>query len=148
MIDWLIELERYTRGFNLRFYNFEEETVPNQKEDCCAKLLDKLASVGLTNIRIENAHRVGASKPPGPGVKARAIIARFNDRPDKKLVLNKRSALFTAGCPVYEDLCQRDLKLKSQHAEVMKELYRQNHKTYFSRGNWFVDGRVYKPNGH
>lgn len=139
----LVELERYTRGFNLRFYNIPEHLSTTQKEDCRGKLNSILEGVGLTNIPIENAHRVGPFNAGNN--RPRAIIARFNNRPDRRLVLNKRGALFTAHVPVFEDLCKQDLDAKGKHAEAMKTLHSAGKKTYFSRGKWYVDGREYKP---
>ena len=145
----LIELERYTRGFNLRFNNIKEPVGNrNQKEDCRALLQSYFSNVGLTDISIENAHRVGPVNKPtttNPNPSPRPIIARFNNRPDRRLVLNKRAALFRAGVPVFEDLCKLDLEAKRKHAEAMKVFHAQNKKTYFHRGVWFVDGREYKP---
>ena len=140
----ILEIERYTRGFNCRFYNFQEETIlaDRKKEDCRSKLSAKLESVGLTGIAIENAHRVGEFTPGG---RPRAIIARFNNRPDRRLVLSKRKELFNANCPVYEDLCKQDLEKKSKHSRVMNALYEQGRRTWFTRGNWYVDGNLYNP---
>ena len=137
------DLERYTRGFNLRFYNFPEEDKANQsKEDCRGKLQNLFNKVGFPEqIYIENAHRTGKVVQGKP----RAIIARFNNRPHRKMILNKRKEFFNANHPVYEDLTQQDLESKSKHAEKMKDLYNQGKKTYFRRGNWYVDGRLYTP---
>ena len=139
----VLELERYTRGFNLRFYNFPEEINNQRKEDCKAKLQNKLASVGLPNIKIENAHRVGPYNPQAKG--PRGIIARFHERPEKKQVLAKRTQLYAAGCPVFDDLCKQDLMAKAEHAEAMKAIWSPTNRTYFSRGRWYVNGRPYTP---
>ena len=139
----VLELERYTRGFNLRFYNFPEEINNHRKEDCKAKLLNKLTSVGLPNVKIENAHRVGPYDPHAKG--PRGIIAWFHERPEKKQVLAKRTQLYAAGCPVFDDLCKKDLIAKAQHADAMKAIWSPTNRTYFSRGRWYVNGRPYTP---
>ena len=139
----LVELERYTCGFNLRFYNIPDIVDKTVKEDCRTKLKVILEGLGLTDIPIENAHRVGPFIPANK--KPRAIIARFNNRPDRRLVLNKRSAMFTAGFPVFEDLCSQDLLAKGKYSEVMNKLHAEGKRTYFNRGKWYVEGREYKP---
>ena len=57
----LLSLERYSRDFNLRFYNIPESTG----EDCIAKLSDILGNDLQLQPNIENAHRIGPFKDDG-----------------------------------------------------------------------------------
>ena len=54
----LLSLERYSRDYNLRFYNIPEST----SEDCIAKLRDILENDLQLHPNIENAHRIGPFK--------------------------------------------------------------------------------------
>ena len=116
--------------------------MERKKEDCKAKLLDALQRVGLGHVKIENAHRVGEFTPG----RNRAIIARFNDRPELRLVLSKRKEFFNMGLPVFADLCKEDLEEKKKYAGEMRRLFNEeNKRVYFDRGCWYVEGRRYTP---
>ena len=68
--EQLLALERYSRGFNLRFYKIPEQT----DEDC----IDTLENIILNDLNleaaIENAHRIGPSREDGS---LHPIIAKF-----------------------------------------------------------------------
>ena len=132
--DRTLDLERYTRSFNLRFLNIPESS----DENCIELLKEQMRKLKIQDVEIENAHRIGERRE---STKQRGIIARFSRRPERKLVLNKRREFFNIGVPVYEDLCKPDLEEKKKHAETIKQLYNKNHKVFFSRGQWYVDGR-------
>ena len=132
----VVDLERYTRSFNLRFQNIPEAA----DENCIQLLQNTLNRINIPPIEIENAHRVGEKKENG---KPRAIIARFSRRPERIVVLKKRRDFFNIGVPLYEDLCKQDLDEKKKHADKIQELYRNNAKVFFSRGHWFVNGKKY-----
>ena len=51
----LLSLERYSRDYNLRFYNISDSTG----EDCIAKFRDILESELQLQPSVENAHRIG-----------------------------------------------------------------------------------------
>ena len=57
----LLSLERYSRDYNLRFYNIPESTG----EDCIAKLRDIIENDLQLQSNIENAHRIGPFKDDG-----------------------------------------------------------------------------------
>ena len=57
----LLSLERYSRDYNLRFYNIPEST----SKDCIAKLPDILENDLQLHPNIENAHRIGPFKDDG-----------------------------------------------------------------------------------
>ena len=54
----LLSLERYSRDYNLRFYNIPESTG----EDCIAKLRDIIENDHQLQSNIKNAHRIGPSR--------------------------------------------------------------------------------------
>ena len=134
----IIELERYTRGFNLRFNGIEETTMSSEKENCIDILNNVFGELKLNNIKVENAHRVGKINTDG---RPRSIIARFHSRPDLRLVLKERRKFFNMHIPVYQDLCTADLEAKKVYMEDIKKLYVSGKTNiYFNRGQWFVDG--------
>ena len=140
LYDRVLDQERHSRGFNLRFPNIPEcsDREARGKEDCIAKIKGYLEQVGLGHVTIENAHRVG-KEPPNPD-RPRGIIVRFLYRPERKLVLNKRKDLFLKKIPVFEDLCKPDRDRKAKYADVIKQQYNAGKKTWFARGFYYVDG--------
>ena len=76
-----LSLERYTRGFNVRFVNIPEE----EDEDCISKLNEIVKTkFGIENA-IENAHRSGKKKPGIP----RHIIARMYSRATRRRIITE-----------------------------------------------------------
>lgn len=57
----LLSQERYSRDYNLRFYNVPESTG----EDCIAKLGDIIGNDLQLQPNIENAYRIGPFKDDG-----------------------------------------------------------------------------------
>ena len=82
----LLSLERYSRDYNLRFYNIPEST----SEDCIAKLRDILENDLQLHPNIENAHRIGPFKDDGT---PRPILAKFLYRPERFRVIKKKREL-------------------------------------------------------
>ena len=72
----LLSLERYSRDYNLRFYNIPESTG----EDCIAKLRGILENDLQLQPNIENAHRIGPFKDDGT---PKSILAKFLYRPER-----------------------------------------------------------------
>ena len=105
LYERLLALERYSRGFNLRFYK-----VPEQTGEDCIVTLGKIISKDLKQKPvIENAHRVGPSRDDGS---PRPIIAKFLYRPDRRDILRNKK-LFKNGTYVSEDLIPEDRKRKN-----------------------------------
>ena len=126
LYERLFALERYSRGFNLRFYK-----VPEQTGEDCIVTLGKIISKDLKQKPvIENAHRVGPSRDDGS---PRPIIAKFLYRPDRRDILRNKK-LFKNGTYVSEDL---DLKA------VMQEAYESGKRPKFRNGKLYVDGIPY-----
>ena len=68
----LLSLERYSRDFNLRFYNIPEDS----NENCIEKLKTILSNdLGIKPV-IENAHRIGGPRT-GASNDPRPVIAKF-----------------------------------------------------------------------
>ena len=141
----VLDLERYTRSFNLRFNNIPETHKEGEKENCVKLLEGILKEVGLSNVEVENAHRVGDKNDTKnkSESKIRTIIARFSKRPERRIVISKRKEFFQMGIPMYEDMQKADLDAKQKYANEMKELYQKNNKVYFQRGAWYVNGKRY-----
>ena len=84
----LLSSERYSRDFNLRFYNIPEDS----NEKCIEKLKTILSNdLGIKPV-IENAHRIGgprtnASNDPRP------VIAKFLYRPERLQVIQNKKSL-------------------------------------------------------
>lgn len=138
--DRSLDQERHSRGFNLRFPDFKEciTREDRQKEDCVAKVKAKLASVGLGDVYIENAHRVGPETTTLQD-RPRQIIARFLYRPERRLVWMKRKQLWDLGCRMFEDLCKPDLDRKVKYAKDIEKLFKEGKRVWFSRGFYYVN---------
>ena len=128
----LLNLERHSRGKNLRFCLKEPE---RDQENTTALINTELTKVGL-HVKIENSHRVG-KKTDGKG--PRQIIACFLERPERFQVMKKRTELFDIGVKVFEDLCHEDFLLKKKHSAYMQTLHDQGKKVRFARGCWWVN---------
>ena len=122
----LLALERYSRGFNLRFYKVPEQTG----EDCIATLGKKISKDLKQKPAIENAHRVGPSREDGS---PRPIIAIFLYRSDRHDILRNKKQ-FKNGTYVSEDLIPEDRKRKNDLKAVMQEAYESGKRPKFRNG--------------
>ena len=111
--ETLLSLERYSRDFNLRFYNILEESG----ENCVEKLQTILCDDLGIKPAIENAHRIGVPKISAANV-LRPIIVKFLYRPEHFQVIQKKRSLKN-GVRVPDDLIweerQIKMKLKGSH---------------------------------
>ena len=108
-----MSLERYSRDYNLRFYNIPESTG----EDCIAKLRDIIENDLQLQSNIENAHRIGPFKDDGT---PRPILAKFLYRPERFRVIKKKRDL-RDGVRVSDDLIWEDRQKKKQLRSVTKQ---------------------------
>lgn len=132
----IVNLQRYTREWGLRFNNVAEKNDEN-----CIKLVESvLVKVGLPHVKIENAHRIGPKPEDGS---PRTIAARCYSRPERKEVLYNRKKLFDIGVPTFESLCKFDSDMKKRFGPVMKRLYDEGKRVYFSKGTLIVNGQRY-----
>jgi len=111
----LLLLERYSRDYNLRFYNIPESTG----EDCIANLRDIIGNDLPFQPNIENAHRIGPFKDDGT---PRRILAKLLYGPERFRVIKKKKDL-RDGVRVSDDLIWEDRQKKKQLRFVMKEAY-------------------------
>ena len=135
LYERLFALERYSRGFNLRFYK-----VPEQTGKDCIVTLGKIIPKDLKQKPvIENAHRVGPSRDDGS---PRPTIAKFLYRPDRCDILRNKK-LFKNGTYVSEDLIPEDRKRKNDLKAVMQEAYKRGKRPKFRNGKLYIDGVPY-----
>ena len=79
----VLGLERYSRGYNLRFHNVPESS----QEDCLKKIKDKLAVQLGWEPELEKAHREGnirADRKPRP------FLCKFLYRPERFQLIRNR----------------------------------------------------------
>ena len=140
LYDRSIEQERYSRGFNLRMPGVPECTTreDRQREDCISKVKEKFAQVGLGDVVIENAHRVGPMT--ADPAKPRQIIMKFLYRPQKKQVWRKRKELWNLDIKIFEDLCKHDLDIKMKYSKDIQAKFDNGSKVWFSGGFYYIDG--------
>ena len=133
-----VELERYTRSFNLRLMKLPEG--PREKTPETIRLIDQvIEDITGKDIRIEYGHRTGAKSDEGP----RGVVFRLFSRQEKYELLNDRKKFFAAGLPLYEDLPPEDLQEKKKYSELMTEKWRAKKKVTFRQGYWYVDGKKF-----
>ena len=136
LYERLLATERYSRGYNLRFYKVPER----QQEDC----IDTLASILSNDLNlepvIENAHRVGPHREDGT---ARPIIAKFVYRPERHNILRRKKDLKN-GVYISEDLIPEDRKRKTELKDVMKQAYESGKKPKFHNGKLYIDGVLHR----
>lgn len=132
----LLSLERYSRDYNLRFYNIPESTG----EDCIAKLRGILENDLQLQPSIENAHRIGPFKDDGT---PRPILAKFLYRPERFRVIKKKRDL-SDGVRVSDDLIWEDRQKKKQLRSVMKEAFETGKRPRFHHGKLYIDGALYQ----
>ena len=135
LYERVLGLERYSRGYNLRFHNVPESS----QEDCLKKIKDKLAAQLGWEPELENAHREGnirADRKPRP------ILCKFLYRPERFQVIRNRRDL--SGIWVTEDLIYEDRLRKKQVKDVMKSAYEAGKKPRFRQGKLYIDGVLHE----
>ena len=135
-----LDLERYSRSFNLRLSGIKEED--NEKpEASIKKVKDVIKKVTGLDAGVEFGHRIGAKRE---GVN-RTIIFKLYSRVVVHALLQKRKDFFTAKFPLHRDLPKIDLTNKLKHAALMQQKYENGDKVAFVRGHWHVNGRKFVP---
>jgi len=131
----LLSMERYSRDYNLRFYNIPESTG----EDCIAKLRDIIGNDLQLQANIENAHRIGPFKDDGT---PRPILAKFLYRLEWFRVIKKRD--LRNGVHVSDDLIWEDRQKKKQLRSVMKEAFETGKRPRFHHGKLHINGELHQ----
>ena len=135
-----LDLERYSRSFNLRVSGIKEE--PNEKpETSIKKVKEVIKKVTGIEAGIEFGHRIGKKSE---GV-SRTIIFKLYSRLVVNAILEKRKDFFMAKYPLHRDLPKIDLNNKLKYAALMQQKYENKDKVAFVRGHWFVNGQKFIP---
>lgn len=132
----LSSLERYSRDYNLRFYNIPEST----SEDSFAKLRDILENDLQLHPNIENPHRIGPFKNDGT---PKPILAKFLYRPERFRVIKKKRELRN-GVRVSDELIWEDRKKKKKLRLVMKDAFEAGKRPRFYHGKLHIDGALHQ----
>ena len=124
----VLDLERYTRGYNIRIFGVSE----SQGEVCKEKVDRILADEFAVESAIENAHRTGKAESGRP----RPTIARFYSRFTRRAVMRvAKVKLQNTNIRFVDDLTKTDLEEKNR-----LKLYEKGKKPRF------VQGRLYSNN--
>ena len=135
-----LDLERYSRSFNLRLSGIKEE--PNEKPELSMKKAkDIIKRITGIDAEIEYGHRVGKAQENTN----RTIIFKLFSRVQVRAILNKRKDFFSSKFPLHRDLPKRDLIEKLKFADLMKQKYENNEKIAFTRGSWYVNNVKFIP---
>ena len=148
----ILNLERYSREFNIRFVGIPEKDNENCHNIIAKKIREENLYPGDENEilgLIENAHRTGSKSPTGGQDKkktTRQIIDKFFSRPVKNSIMKaarasvnrNRNTSFMA----YEDLPREDYQLKKKAQKQMDQAYKQGKKVRFWRGNMWINGKI------
>ena len=115
-------LEDCSRRDNLRFDGIEE-----WKEESWAdteqNLKDTLSeTLGIQNINIERAHRVGDKKRPP----CRKIVEKLSSFKIKERILTEAKKRKSKGIQIYEDFSKATVEIRKKNWEKIKELRAQN----------------------
>ena len=138
-----LQLERHSRGFNLRFGGIPENPTESTTfpYDTVKKILTERFNMPIAEI--EAAHRTGRA-PKSASDKPRHIIARFIYRNERHSVLSgAKSALTNTGMFILPDLPAPDVAKKRSLRDVMKRAYDAGHHPVFRNGELYIQGRKY-----
>ncbi len=116
----------------MSFGGFPEAVSDNVVELLCSAF----CKVGLTNVSIEYAHRVGVKTNSNN----RLIIARFVSRFQRDQILKLKRDLRNNNVFVYEDLCHVDYAERKRVLPIMNAKFQQGHRVKFTKGRLYVDG--------
>ena len=128
--------EKYSRDYNLRFYNIPDSTG----KDCIAKLRDIIENDLQLQSNIKNAHRIGPFKNDGT---PRPILAKVLYCPEWFKVIKEKRDL-RDGVPVLDDLIWEDRQKKKQMRSVMKKAFEAGKRPRFHHGKLYIDGVLHQ----
>ena len=132
----VLDLQRYTRGFNIRIFG-----IPEAPGESCKDVVDGLLKnkFDITHSAIENAHRTGSSTENRP----KQIIARFHSRFTRRTVMaSAREKLQGTGIRFTDDLTAVDLEEKKRLKPLMTDLYHKNMKPRFIQGRLYANRQL------
>lgn len=139
------KLERKSREKNLRIVGYPEPQR-GVKEDCIAVVKSVLASkMGLGEVPVDTAHRVGPHVIKNGRHVNRHIIFRLQNIQDKHEVMKrKRDALKDEAFYIIDDLTEADLDLKKRLKPVTDKARAEGKTWKFRAGKLIIEGQVYK----
>ena len=115
-------LEDRSRRDNLSFDSieqWEEESWAETEQNLKNTLSDIL---GIQNVKIERAHRVG-DKKRSP---CRTIVAKLSSFKMKERILAEAKKRKPKGIQIYEDFLKATVEMQKKNLEIVKELRAQN----------------------
>ena len=136
----VLDLQRYTRGFNIRIFG-----IPEAQGESCKDIIDGLLKnkFGINQPAIENAHRTGSNTENKP----KQIIARFHSRFTRRAVMvSAREKLQGTGIRFVDDLIPADLEEKKRLKPLMTDLYNKNMKPRFIQGRLYANRQLVSQN--
>lgn len=121
--------ERFSRRSNIRIVGYPA----SEGENCEEIVKAVMEQVGVTNVKIERAHRDGRPTNDRP----RHILAKLSFYADKVVAMkNQRRALANQEYFITDDLTKTDLQEKRKWSAQVSQLYTQGVKLRFSAGRW------------
>ena len=127
--DALNKQERLSRRNNFRVVGLKAEP----REDTMALAHKILGEIGLTNPKLERAHRDGRTTEE----RDRHLLIKVSFYQDKIQVMkDAREKLKDRPYFVVDDLTLQDLKEKRKYSKVVSELYSKGTKLRFIAGRW------------
>ena len=139
-----LQLERYSRSFNLRFGGISEQPseLPSHAIQAVKEILAD--TFHLPDVTIEHAHRTGMKSSHASADNPRHIIAKCIYRPEKlSIVRQAKKALQGTEMFVMQDLPLVDAAKKRSLCATMKQAYDKGQKVVFRNGNLFIDGKEF-----
>lgn len=140
-----LQLERHSRGFNLRFGGIQER--PSEAPSFAFETVKQILAdkFNMPDAEIEIAHRSGRT-PRTASDKPRHILARFIYRPERQTVLMRaKAALANSGLFVLQDLPAADVAKKRSLRDIMKSAYDRGQHPVFRGGHLYIHGMKYEP---
>ena len=117
------EIEDRSRRNNIRIEGLKENERESW-EDTERKVQEVFVNnLGLNNIKIERAHRVG--RRDGNGERPRTVVLKLLDFKDKEKVLSKRKKLTNTNIFINEDFCKETVEIRKSLMPKVKELREQ-----------------------
>lgn len=121
--------ERFSRRNNIRIVGYPA----SERENCEEIVKNVMEQVGVTDVKVERAHRDGRMNNDRP----RHILAKLSFYADKIVAMkNQRRALANQDYFITDDLTKSDLQEKRKWSAQVSQLYNQGIKLRFSAGRW------------
>nr|XP_006825695.1 PREDICTED: LINE-1 type transposase domain-containing protein 1-like [Saccoglossus kowalevskii] len=138
-----LNLERYSRNYNLRFGG-----IPEQSGEDCENVIRSLIKdkFSIPDIAIDNAHRtlVVSKSRDSSRTSPRHIIVKFPLRLQRRKILSMRQeVLKNTSILVQVDLCPADYNIKRSYRDVMNIAYKDGKRVRFHNGRLYINDKEY-----